>query len=294
VSKWTRRQSIQVVGIGVAMSVAGGMIPRVLAQPRTQILIGTAGKDSVFYSLGTVMAAVISKYVSEVDAMAPETNGTADNIKMLQEGRIELALAQADLAWAATQGQLDGLIKKVAVRTLLATHPRYLHLVTLADRGITVVGDLKGKRLSTGLAGGTTDVKTRRVLEAHGLTRYNLGMHEHLDDREAVQALEDGKLDAFALDAELPAPAIRELVATQGSRVRLIVTGSAVSRIAMRHGPFYFVAAIPGGTYSGVDEDIPVATGMTLRGGPGCLNNFSASISGASAGVRLPSGAAAS
>ena len=29
-------------------------------------------------------------------------------------------------------------------------------------------------------------------------------------------------------------------------------------------------------------------------GGPGCLNNFSASISGASAGVRLPSGAAAS
>jgi hypothetical protein len=29
------------------------------------------------------------------------------------------------------------------------------------------------------------------------------------------------------------------------------------------------------------------------RGGPGCLNRFSASISGASAGVRLPSGVAA-
>ena len=29
------------------------------------------------------------------------------------------------------------------------------------------------------------------------------------------------------------------------------------------------------------------------RGGLGCLNRFSASISGASAGVRLPSGAAA-
>ena len=32
---------------------------------------------------------------------------------------------------------------------------------------------------------------------------------------------------------------------------------------------------------------------MTCRGGLGCLNRFSASISGASAGVRLPSGAAA-
>jgi hypothetical protein len=30
-----------------------------------------------------------------------------------------------------------------------------------------------------------------------------------------------------------------------------------------------------------------------VRGGPGCLNRFSASISGASAGVRLPSGGAA-
>jgi hypothetical protein len=34
--------------------------------------------------------------------------------------------------------------------------------------------------------------------------------------------------------------------------------------------------------------------GGEQRGGPGCLNNFSASISGASAGVKLPSGAAAS
>ena len=32
---------------------------------------------------------------------------------------------------------------------------------------------------------------------------------------------------------------------------------------------------------------------LTVRGGLGCLNRFSASISGASAGVRLPSGAAA-
>ena len=32
---------------------------------------------------------------------------------------------------------------------------------------------------------------------------------------------------------------------------------------------------------------------MSNRAGPVCLNNFSASISGASAGVRLPSGGAA-
>jgi TRAP transporter TAXI family solute receptor len=264
-SKWTRRQAIKFVGIGVGASLAGALRPRsLLAKPRTRLVIGTAAKEGALYPLGTAMAVVISKYVSEVDAIAPETNGTLDNIKMLQEGRIELALAQPDLAWAATQGQLDGLPRKVAVRNLLATHAKYLHLVTLADRGIKAVEDLKGKRVSTGLAGGATDVKALRVLEAHGVTPYNLGTHAHLDDAEAAQALGDGKLDAFALDATLPSTAIRELAAAPGVRVRLVPTGKAVPRIAMRYGPYYFVASIPKGTYPGVDEDIPAAAGMTL------------------------------
>jgi hypothetical protein len=41
-----------------------------------------------------------------------------------------------------------------------------------------------------------------------------------------------------------------------------------------------------------IEETFELRT-ATLRGGPGCLNSFSASISGASAGVRLPRGGAA-
>jgi two-component sensor histidine kinase len=56
------------------------------------------------------------------------------------------------------------------------------------------------------------------------------------------------------------------------------------------------------GTSEGqLDSDKPAARHLALdvlntqgeRAGPGCLNSFSASISGASAGVRLPSGEAA-
>jgi TRAP-type uncharacterized transport system substrate-binding protein len=45
--------------------------------------------------------------------------------------------------------------------------------------------------LSTGVGGGVTDVKAVRVLEAHGVTPYNLGTREQLDDAEAAQALRD-------------------------------------------------------------------------------------------------------
>jgi uncharacterized protein len=259
----TRRQAIQCIGIGT--SLAGGMRPRsLLAQARTQLFIGTAGKGGVFYPLGTAMAGVISKYASELDAIAPETNGTAENMKLLQEGKIELALAQADIAWAATQGRLNGLHKMVPVRNLLGTHATYLHLVTLAGRGIEAVEDLIGKRVSTGSAGSATDIKALRVLQAHGVTPYNLGTHEHLDFLEAAQALKDGKLDAFAADAALPMPALLELAAAPGVRLRLIPTGDAVSRITAKHGPFYFAAPIPKGTYPGIDADVSAAAGATL------------------------------
>ena len=268
-STWTRRQAIRCAGIGAGAALAGGISPRsllaqsLLAQSRTRLYIGTAGKEGVFYPLGTAMAAVISKYVSEVDAFAPETGGSAENIKLLQQGKIELALAQPDLAWAASQGQLEGLPRKVAVRNLLGAHARYLHLVTRADRGVKAVEDLEGKRVSTGLAGGATDIKAIRVLGAHGVTPYNLGAREHLDDAEAVQALQDGRLDAFAIDAALPSSIVRGLAAT-GVPLRLIPTGDAVARIAERHGPFYFRASIPKGTYRGVEADISAAAAMTL------------------------------
>jgi hypothetical protein len=44
---------------------------------------------------------------------------------------------------------------------------------------------------------------------------------------------------------------------------------------------------------SGGEEQTFSDRDAAIRAGPGCLNNFSASISGASAGVRLPCGGAA-
>ncbi len=183
-SKMTRRHAIKLAGTGLGASLMGGLVPKALhAQARTQLFIGTAGKGGVFYPLGTAMAGIISKYGADLDAMAPQTSGTAENMKLLGEGKIELALAQPDMAWAATQGRLSGLPRRVAVRNLLGAHAKYLHLVTLADRGIAEVRDLRGRRLSVGIAGSETELKTLRVLEAHGVSPYNLAVRAQLDER---------------------------------------------------------------------------------------------------------------
>jgi uncharacterized protein len=263
-SNMTRRHAIKLAGVGFGASLMSGLVPKALhAQARTQLFIGTAGKGGVFYPLGTAMADIISKYGADLDAMAPQTAGTAENMKLLQEGKIELALAQADMAWAAAHGRLAGLPKRVAIRNLLGAHTKYLHLVTLADRGIAEVRDLKGRRLSVGMAGSETELKMLRVLEAHSVSPYDLRVRVQFDEREAAQQLLDGTLDAFAIDDALPSPIVRELVMRR-AKLRLVPTGSAVAKITERHGPFYFAGAIPKGTYLGVDHDVPAAAAEKL------------------------------
>jgi hypothetical protein len=256
---------MKLIGFAAGTSLGCSMSPAPLpAQTRFSLSIGTAGKGGFFYPLGTGIAAAVSKYVPTVEAAAIVTAGAAENMKLLHERKIELALAQADVAWSATQGKLSGLPDKVSVRTLFGTVSAYMHIVTLEGRGINTVADLKGKRVSTGLTGSGTEIKALRVLQIHGVTPDSLHVHDHHDYPEAARALKEGSLDAFAWDATLPGKAIVDLAATPGIKVRLLDTGGAVSEMTSKYGPFYFAAAIPKGTYPGVDKDVPAAAGKTL------------------------------
>jgi hypothetical protein len=253
-----------VIGGTLATSLTSAAFSRLNAQARAAVSIGTAGKGGFFYPLGTGIAAAISKNVPGLEATAIVTAGAAENMKLLHEKKVDVALAQADVAWSAAQGKLNGLPDRVAVRTLLGTVSAYMHFVTLESLGINTVADLKGKRVSTGLTGSGTEIKALRVLEIVGVTPDNLSLQDHHDYPEAAQALKEGKLDAFAWDATLPGQAIVDLARTPGIKIRLLNTGDAVSQMVAKFGPFYFTAPIPKGTYPGVDQDVSAAAGKTL------------------------------
>lgn len=251
----TRRQATKLIGIGAWL--AQSLVPAtLLGQPRTRLAIGTfSATVGVFYPLGSGMAALISKHIPGIEAMAEVTGGSRDNMKLLHTGKVQLALAVSDVAWDAAQGQLKDLPDKVAVRTLLATFPAYLHIVTLEASGIRTVGDLRGKRVSTGPAAGGSEGVGLRVFEAYDITPQDLGSHLRLDYPESAAALKDGQVDAFLFNTAVPATLIRDLAATPGVKVKLIPHGDAAPKLMVKH-PYYFAASIPRGTYTGVDEDI--------------------------------------
>ena len=109
------------------------------------------------------------------------TAASIDNLKLIRDGRADLAFALADtLADAvAGRGAFEG--RPVPVRSLAVLYSNYTHLVDGVVRDRTSGRGSAGKVISTGSPGSGTEVIAFRVLRAAGLdpdrdvTRQGLG-----------------------------------------------------------------------------------------------------------------------
>ena len=229
------------------------------AQNAVRLSIATGGTGGIYYPIGSGMAGLLSKYVSNVHATAEVTSASVDNCLLLNKSKVDLALAVADTAWDAYQGKGKGFREKVPLRTLVAVYPIFMHLVTLENRGIEKVTDLKGKAVSTGAPGGWTEFTAMRILESVRLSADKGVTRSRLGPSESTAALKEKKIDAYFWGGGIPAASVTDLAVTPGMKIKLIPLGDVVSILRDKVGPVYVKGLIPAGTYLGQDLDIPVA-----------------------------------
>ena len=220
---------------------------------QNRLSISTGGTGGVWYPMGGAMANVLSKWLPNTSATAEVTGGSVDNLKLIATGRSDIGFSMVDTAWEAATG--GGKFKeKVPMRTLAVVHPLVMHVVTAEGRGIEKMSDLKGKRVSTGPPGSGTEVMAIRILEAYGITAKDI-RQERLSVTEAANALKDRKIDAFLHAAGVPLPAVTDVSATPGIRVKLIEHADSVEAMAKKYGPIYTRGRIPAKTYAGQERE---------------------------------------
>src|SRR5687768_10097331 len=203
-----------------------------------KLSISTGGTGGVWYPMGGAMANVLSKAMPNTSATAEVTGGSVDNLKLIATGQTDIGFSMVDTAYEALTGA--GKFKdKVPMRTLAVVHPLVMHVVTLDGRGIDKMSDLKGKRVSTGSPGSGTEVMAIRILEAYGIDATKDIVRERLSVSEAANALKDRKLDAFLHAAGVPLPAVTDVAATPGIKVKLIDHADAVGAMVKKYGPIY-------------------------------------------------------
>jgi uncharacterized protein len=244
-----------ILGLNLIVLVANGSV---LAQSTVRLSIGTGGTGGIYYPIGSGMAGLLSKYVSNVHATAEVTSASVDNCLLLGKSKVDLGFAGVDTAWDAYQGKGKGFREKMAIRTLVAVYPIFMHLVALENNGIEKVTDLKGKVVSTGVPGGWTEFTSVRILEAARLSPDKDVTRTRLGPSESSAALKEKKIDAYFWGGGIPAASVADLAVTPGPRMNLIPLGDVVSILREEYGPVYVKGSIPAKTYLGQDLDIPI------------------------------------
>jgi TRAP transporter TAXI family solute receptor len=229
------------------------------AQEKRSFSITTGGTGGVYYPLGGGLANLLTKYVPGWSASAEVTGGSVDNLKLLGAGKSELALSMVDAGLDALKGQDKFKGNPVPVRTLAVLYPNRMHVVSTEATGIKTFADLKGKRVSTGSPGSATEVMAFRVIEAMGLDKDKDLKRERLGVAESVNALKDGKIQAFFWVGGLPTAAVTDLGATPGVKITMIDHSEAVAKMNQKYGPLYAAAEIPAKTYPGQETPNKIA-----------------------------------
>ena len=220
--------------------------------------IATGGTGGVYYPYGGGLAKVLNEHLPGIRATAEVTSASVDNLKFIRAGRADVAFALADTVADAAAGRGAFAGAPVPALSLAVLYSNYTHVVTVAQKGLTSIRDLRGKTISTGSPGSGTEVIAFRVLRAAGLDPEADVTRQGLGASESAGALKDGKIDAFFWSGGLPTAAIQDLAHSQGISIRLLPTADLVPALRAEHGNLYFPLQIPAAAYRGVVAPVGV------------------------------------
>src|SRR5207302_3416796 len=211
--------------------------------------IVTGGTGAVYIVYGAGLADLLNKKLG-TSASAQSTTASVDNMKLIRDGKADVAFTLADSAFDAINGTGPFVPpeKKVDAKALAVLYSNLTHLVVKDSAGINGVTDLKGKRVSVGSAGSGTEIIANRTLEAYGLDANKDIQRERLGVQDSANALRDGKIDAFFFSGGLPVPAVLDL--STATKIKLLDLTDSIKKMADKYGPFYFSYKVPKTTYN--------------------------------------------
>jgi len=260
--------TLRKVVTGAALTLAGAGAVAVGSNPRefarthggvVRLSIATGNTGGVYYPYGGGLAKIIGESL-RVQATAEVTAASVDNLRLIQQRKVDIAFALADTLDDAARGQ--GAFRRtgaVKARALAVLYPNYAHVATIAGTGIERLTDLRGRVVSTGSPGSGTEVIALRTLRAAGLDPDRDVRRQALSVNASVDALKDGKIDAFFWSGGLPTASILDLASSIGITAKLLPNDEVVPALQRDYGAaLYSRLVMPKASYPGMTSDVAV------------------------------------
>jgi TRAP transporter TAXI family solute receptor len=218
---------------------------------RRFLSVGTAPPGGAFFPVGNAISDVVGRHAGPAWRVSAEaTKGTQENLRRLEKGELDFALANAAITYFAVRGEGKWETPR-PIRAVMTLAPNVALFVTPRRTGIRTIADLKGKRVAVGPAGAGFEHFIGPILEAHGLS-YDDFTPLHDTQSGAVALLADRSADAAFLGGAVPTASITQACASQD--IVFVPFGDAERDSLVDTYSFFAKKAIPAGTYRSQDE----------------------------------------
>ena len=159
------------------------------------ITLGTGTPGGGFILYGDTFARIINAGDISLLIRPQNTNGSNENLQLLESGKLDIALVQGEAVYEAFSGNSRPPAKLKIIAPMYATPGMF---VVRGDSPYRTINDLKGKRVAFGARGSGLVILARYILDGIGLDQQKHFQAIYLDRAgDGPSMLADGRVDAL-------------------------------------------------------------------------------------------------
>lgn len=220
-------------------------------EPAT-VRVSTGSPTGNFRPFSEALAKSYAELMPDVRIQSIETPGSVHNIEALQDGTVDIGLAQAGIAYMAYNGQLlDSRRRLRNIRGIAVLNSSEVHLMVSPASTIGSVEELRGRRVGIGPKGGGLALTSEMVLRGY----FAPGELQEVSTTvsQTMAMLVDNSLDAAFTISSVPNDEAK-ILTNKGARL-LQLRGPAVDQLRTTY-PFFRSKIIPAGQYLGQAQPV--------------------------------------
>jgi TRAP transporter TAXI family solute receptor len=245
------------------LAVSCGVTPMKTSNDPLTLTLGTATPGGGFPVYGDAFVAAVHEADPTITIAPRNTKGSAENVPLLEQGKLDIALVQGEAAHEALTGirstpAPEGTPRPgpTDIKILWAMYSSPGMFVVRADSPYRTISDLKGKPVAWGARGSGLVLLGGYVVDALGMDRdrdFQPVYLERAGDGPAM--VQDGRVAAL-WGGGIGWPGFTTMANSPGGARFITPSEDEIARILARH-KFLKRVSFPAGSYKGMDAETP-------------------------------------
>lgn len=244
-----------VLALSIALIAFGLVLGSTALAQRQFLAIGGGSTGGTFNVFSSGIGDIVGRTIDGLNVTVEGSAGSAENIRRIQGGDLEMGIAFAGDSFLAFNG--EGVFEDGGpydkLRAIGFLYSAVSQIVTLEGNGIETLADLEGKTMAVGGAGSGTQLSLERLLTSVGV--YDSITPVLVAGQNASDQLKNRQVDAYHALFGVPNASVTDTASTADIHLISSYEEAEAAGFFDEH-PYYTEYVIPAGTFNGVDEDV--------------------------------------